>query len=1050
MRFVCLVVNTIAILAIAACSLFDGNPYANFVVGKVDEEAAEAPAVILVGDPQVSSRESLINDRMREVDHLEEMIRSSTKESFEPQLKRDLRVIRALVAQLGISFNPASGAVFDREQELNELRVKVELTRLRNELARLRDTGKSVADTDSSISSDARSESSPGVGASSLAEVKTRLDQAVKAAADLMNEIQTGAAGRGLEAEINTSPEDHFEDLNAYRARLRQRQNEVRLDDVHDADGHALYRLQLAAGVLPGKVKNKFAVLDVGIAPVKIEPGEVRALYEQWLVELSRRGLRLALSDASPSRIRAQWGQIQVELLREQLVERVPVRTYVSAWDRASKGSGRDTSFVIPLFIYPQDREAVTGLIDDDRFVLSHASQGLGKLREQYRGEKVLAVTADCGVTELEGNVPLTEFAGDDDVSVDKAYRVAKSTLDANASIGVIQVFRALLETTGSNGNAALGELRRKLKVFETVKEDAEEVLEIIGTWNGSRDPRKCFEPRATDVPGEFFSRVAATDRAGETVWHGSPRTYQAQPAERAQRISSVASAVNSMKLAFSLAALLPGQGLGLDAGAAAGRTAIGMVEAVERTPVIIGYTDRQKGAGARFGYIFGPKAVLITDRNRLEYLQQARSYPVFADITVPAWWPAIHLNLRSAWAANWHSGTGVLKESEKGQDKGSGTRSIKVRLRPRLADAGPLTQFILENSLIADLDAPRITGIRPNRVSVCGSERIVFTISGENLWRAPVAYLRGTRHESIRVLPDMRGLEVTFDLGKLPDRPERGVSREPITVWTTLGSESQDVEVVDTRLGVPCQPVGSESGISTSLKPHFAYVVAGKALPVRVNMTAPLPGIARDVRIIYQFLTRYGWGEVHNIPETVLYRGRFAEGSTTVSKPKTMSSQEAKEGPAIRAGLEYRTIDDGAYRAFWADGTMVFYANEQASQFGLETKNLEGLREKIILSPPVKLSIAYPEFVRRRENFSAVVEDTIKVMLSADWNDKSHPGKVVVSAEIDDEKGAIAFATLACEKETTLKIATRDKSGRSPSVYEGTVGIAKQKDGCT
>ena len=70
-----------------------------------------------------------------------------------------------------------------------------------------------------------------------------------------------------------------------------------------------------------------------------------------------------------------------------------------------------------------------------------------------------------------------------------------------------------------------------------------------------------------------------------------------------------------------------------------------------------------RKGS-ARFGYVFGPKAVLNTKDNRLEYRHQAGSYPVFADITVPSWWPAIRLNVRSAWAGNWHEGTEVLKKA--------------------------------------------------------------------------------------------------------------------------------------------------------------------------------------------------------------------------------------------------------------------------------------------------------------------------------------------------------------------------------------------------
>ena len=72
---------------------------------------------------------------------------------------------------------------------------------------------------------------------------------------------------------------------------------------------------------------------------------------------------------------------------------------------------------------------------------------------------------------------------------------------------------------------------------------------------------------------------------------------------------------------------------------------------------------------------------------------------------------------------------------------------------------------------MVSNIDAPRITDINPKRVSACTGD-IVFTVSGENLWRSPIAYLRGKRHKSIRVLPDMKGLEVTFAVDELPLPP--------------------------------------------------------------------------------------------------------------------------------------------------------------------------------------------------------------------------------------------------------------------------------------
>ena len=604
-------------------------------------------------------------------------------------------------------------------------------------------------------------------------------------------------------------------------------------------------------------------------------------------------------------------------------MHRVPVTTYVRAWDQSPQRRDGRTSFTTPLFVYPKDRATIASIVGEKRFFLSDAKR---KLEEKDDNGQVsegslveLTMNKNCEVTAPTDHQTSELFLNDEKPTYDELYNFAKLTIDASASIGIVQVFRALLETRDEGGTEVFGELGGKLEVFDTVKEDAEQVLLAIQSMarksaNSTFMEEECFGQQVADVPKEFVDKVSIASGDEGKIWNGAARTYQAQPTERVQRISSVASAANSMQLAFSLAAILPGQGLGVETGAAAAKTAIGMVEAIERTPIVVGYTDRSANGRARFGYIFGPKAVLDAPRNSLIFVQQAKSYPVFADITVPAWWPAIRLTMRSAWIENWHSGRGVLKEDKVGQMESKNVKSIEVRLRPRLADAGPLTQFILDNSLISDLDAPRITEIYPNRVSVCGTGRLVFTIEGENLWRSPVAYLRGKRHESIRVLPDMRGLAVTFDLHELPDRPERGASQERITVWTTLGSEHRDVELVDTRLGVPCKGGTATDASVISLHSHYSYLVGGKDSTIRVDMVQPLPRVARKARVVYQFATRNGLGTVHKIDNTKIYGGRFVEGNATVQKPANMTSREAEEGPSIRVGLQYQTTDDGVY----------------------------------------------------------------------------------------------------------------------------------------
>ena len=1042
-------------LAITGCSHFTENPYSDFVVSDINETTEQSPAVILVGDPQVSSRESLINDRMREVDHLEEMINESKDVTFEPQLKRDLRVIRSLAAQLGISFNPASGAAFDRQEELNKLRTDFELAQLCNELETLKKSSQAISG-DGSNSSPGQNNPQPAPSDPSVAGIKAQLEKAINAADALINELKTTAAEKAADASIKISPEDHFEDLNAYRARLRQRQNEVRLDDVHDADGHALYRLQLSAAVLPGKVKNKFAVLDVGISPTQTNDDEIRTLYEQWLFDLSLRNIRLALSSTKEySRVQSKWTFVEHELVGQGLLQRELIDIIVrpKASDRQPKQEYK--FIVIPVFVYPDEKEFMK-IAREKGYLLTEAAHELRSLVERNGFVRPLLEIKQFkeGGCEIFAATPnsnaLLKNYDNNDVTYAEVYKLAKSVADSASSIKVLRLLHSVLDNEAKGGDDSLADLIQQLDWLNDLEDSAVSIFEIFKSQSATsgQSEDNCFSQVEPEVPKKFKTRVSMVDKqdSNKIIWKGNARTYQAQPTERVQRISSVASAVNSMQTALSLAAMLPGQGLGLNTGAAAAKTAIGMTEAIERTPLIIGYTDRQPETGARFGYLFGPRAVLNTKDNRLEYKHQARNYPVFADITVPVWWPSISLNVRSAWVENWHSGTEVFKKKLE-------AKQIKVKLRPRLTDANPLTQVVLGNPLISDFDVPRITKITPKLVSMCGAEQITFTIAGDNLWRAPVVYLRGKRHDSLRILPDMKGLEVTFDMDELPDPPYSGLLKDKITVWTTLGSTEWDsLEIVDSRLGVPCRGADSLGGLIAVLKPASSRIIGGEDQYIRVNMTTPLPRVARNIRVIYQFLTHEGYGQKQNIDDTDVSHGKYAEGNVSVSKPDHMPSQEAEEGPLVRVGLEFQAIDGGEYHSYWAETPVVYYMNKAASSFRVDTEKIHDFNDEIIITPPVKLSNGYPKFQRRKNNFVAEIENMDDVGLSADadWNHSEHTGKVVVSVTFKDENSKKEFLKQACTKETNLTISTSDRSEASPQVDKGSVIIAKQTDGCT
>src|SRR5258706_11522804 len=129
--------HLLAALACVGLSSCLGPAPRPLVNESMDADSASAPSRIAFSYPQVFSRESLINDRIREGDYLDEMLAKSVDEQFVPQLRRDISTISSLAGQLGISFSPAAKIDFQRQQQLDDLRQEIEQTKLRADLQRV-------------------------------------------------------------------------------------------------------------------------------------------------------------------------------------------------------------------------------------------------------------------------------------------------------------------------------------------------------------------------------------------------------------------------------------------------------------------------------------------------------------------------------------------------------------------------------------------------------------------------------------------------------------------------------------------------------------------------------------------------------------------------------------------------------------------------------------------------------------------------------------------------------------------------------------------------
>lgn len=1040
-----------AVLACAGCSLLSQDPYSELEIGDVDRPEEETQAAIVVGDPQVIMRETLINDRLRETAFLDVLIERSESEDFGPQILRDLAVVETMAVQLGISFNPAAGRAFERSEEIASLQTEIELLKLRNELEELRELSETdPTATDLNTENDAPSVPD-GLNEPPANTTANEIAEALKAVRELLEKLGQRQA---RESQSTASPEERFEDLNAYRALLRQRQTEVKLDDVHDARGNALYRLQFTASVFPAEDMHGYGVLDIEVRPPTVKQDDLETLYDNWLISLMIRDFE---EKRQPTNT-LEWSRNQSRLLQDDLFERVIL-------------FDDDGLEEYVLFVYPSDDETIIDMITGVRFETIIEDSEFTDLNPLFSSSFDII---SCNYL-YSNNIALNYLEALEIVRSRRSLSPVETFLDSRRNDLWYQL-SLFQEESGSSGfeqqvtalteeiefiDARLGFLQNLVIAANDTVEYVESHSDIDSIMKDNPNTNcvsRIAELRDVGVPQEFVGKVMDSEmRLG-----GQAYTYQAQPTRRVQRLSTVASAVNSMQAAFALAATLPGQGIGLNAGAAASRHAVGTIEAIERSPLVIGYTDRQsliRGAAtesARFGYLFGPTAVLSPSDQSLVYRQLPASHSVFADVSVPAWWPEAELEVRTVWAGDWKEAEGSATVVE-GQNSG---RTVPVRLRSMRDGLFALTAF-LANQTVGDWSEATITDVFPTVVAPC-ERNVRFVIEGRDLWRNPTVFLRGQQHRNIEILPDMRGIAVTIDVDRLPkgvslDEQDPGDEAETLVVWTTFGraqteGDIADIDFTGLKDGVPCPRPGDAEG--ARLRSESTRFVNNSEL--RIVAVTDLPPVARDVQVVGQVRRSSGHylpdSSVDAVgPDNEIYSGtiKFTFDSNSITDSQV-------DGAEMRVGLSYKVIDGGAWTITWADLPIVYYPSEDASKFGIESEtSIPSFETPVMMHVPAQIGAAYPEFEKTEGAFTATISahGGIRLDVDAKWASEAN-GRIPITFSWARQDGSEAdenFFRDWCSKPQTITLALPNPQGQDlPGFSNANVVLDQRTENCS
>jgi hypothetical protein len=1037
-----------AAFLLASCN---NNPYA-VSVNEFNEREPQRPAAVQISDPHLYARETLLNDRRREVQYLRRLIDQSETVIFEPQLKRAISSVRALSGSLSATVDPLGGGQASRTAELERRQHEINLNdkqiQLIEQERRLIEARKRLDAAKDSPASD----KPPNDPTTTVTVDQNKVDQLNREITKLQNDIAELKKQAGVPSDlknrlpdtsqfrstdVSSTPQELFRDRQAYRDELRSAQAAAELDDSHDYYGNGLYRLKFDATIAPGRDKDKFAVARLTVDPPEFTDAEVEGVYKLWLSHVAFR-----LNGIADGSLRADFGY-QVLGVDANFYHYVDYKL----------PSGHPLRIVVPpkllaaatdLFVPKQESRSITPIassaaieqlianledILDDYQVASAETE----IRVRRFGEVQQRLSAEIELQEKEAEAQ-TRHAGEarekddqaqvqsleamlaqttqrlealranrtraasehDAASAQRRELSARFALAPNCELADLSLAKVAID--GSNKLANVGNLVQKgagpggafsdVLAFaaaslrgmgdrpafqdERDRQEIDKLVRLIARFQAGllrfndlfgrkpSDPACQAKAKAGLVPTYFTNFVRNTaNEPGRGAF-----AYAATPVELAQRVSTIASAISSLELALAVTAHLQQfAGLNLDANLKYMQAAQGKVDALERLPLVVGFSDRQvagdksTGQKAQFGWVFGPRAVVDPKEKEVQLRQALQNYTVTADLSVPAWWPYVRFRLEAGWIANWHGMDGtnpILRSGERLAE----TRVFTRPLPHNRADLDGLTEALAYKTMGGTLATTRIVRVEPADVSLCDTV-VTLLVYGANVWRGTQAYLNGVQAASIDVLPDMAGLAATFNVRNLPRSKGDGAAK--LVVWTRNGPAERDVTV---RQTADCAGRSESSYRGVMALPRLL----GDGREVRIAVTpvlAAFHGVALQVRPRTQADgTTLAWS---SLPAS---GAQFAEdGKTLVLTLEGVPSAvlKFKEGTPVEAQLAVTPRPGGAVVSIPATPPLIYYSAEAKAKATVAAaaggSTLAELGDKLVIQLPPAVRSAFAGF---------------------------------------------------------------------------------------
>lgn len=799
-------IPAVAVLAIAV----SGCGYGKQGSIRPDMSIRNSGGTIAVSDPKLYSREALVTERSRDLAWLDRLIEESTdtsKVSFKPSLYREIELVTVLSASLGLRFDPAAAvtnrradALGEIQQQYDELKLQVMLEQLRTDVALFRK--KLAEQTEIATPGLGTPESAPAVGsvqAVNAPDVAPLMTAINSLSASLANRFNADVKPVG-KADVTSTPIEDFQDRLAYRNMLKAARNAAAWDELHDAGNNRFIRLNFQATAFPVTGNER----ALGAIQVRIINGSAsqRFLFD-WLRWINTKQPWRADAGIRSTTIDPLLGTGQF------LISKFP----------GGAAGAHSTDILLPVLV---DRNGAKVFPDDLRIY------GMWNRPEDEDRDYFETLLGEW--SSEAGGAQLTQLC----IS-GGATKLTAALATAQARERGLEVIRAV--------NLIYGDLNLPVPA-PSISDKHRRALEFHRTILDELGRRPECLPLVEEYKIEASPVSWGALESGNLGLSNIVRIYEVGPREQVQQVSTLARSANSLALAASIAGSAPQAGVGADVSSGFRRDMMARASALDRVPEVVGYSV---AGTSTFGWVIGPRAT-TDERGRAIVEQLLKPYDLSVDLSVPAWWSSLELEMVTAWAPSPRmlaEGSLTVAPDAKGGSEGPAKRKPPL-LVPLPATADEFEDF--SQLLLQDGRRPvAITGIEGGPVNACAATTLI--VRGRNLWRADRAVLLGTTlgKEAISIMPDMAGILLTVPA--IPAIPgEQAFKQDPnLHVFTPLDRVKVPVTYSSSPSGDACKPkpaTDTTAPTTTGVDPSAIAVPSKVSLDVRGTNLAGVASI--------------------------------------------------------------------------------------------------------------------------------------------------------------------------------------------------------------